>query len=74
MIYLVQNNKEIWKSYTVLNKGFIITTKNTKEYINIKSGKDLLGSLLVTVNKKPWTEELRSPNSAIGLTTLVKSW
>ena len=53
MIYLVQNNKEISKFHTVLNKGFIITTKITKEYTNIKSGKDLLGSLLVTVNKKP---------------------
>ena len=38
-----------------------------------KSGKDLLGSLLVTVNKKPRTEEVRSPNSATGLTTLVIS-
>ena len=73
MIYLVQNNKEISKFHTVLNKGFIITTKITKEYTNIKSGKDLLGSLLVTVNTKPRTEELRSPNSANGLTTLVRS-
>lgn len=37
------------------------------------SGKDLLRSLLVTVNEKPWTEEPRCPDSATGLKTLVRS-
>lgn len=39
----------------------------------LKYGKEFLGGSLVTVTKKPWTEEPRSPNSGTGLITLARS-